>query len=156
MRSRQLRRAQNLWLYARVFVMAAIAPQLFRVRLSVVHALLSASGRRTKPDRAKAARVIAYVRIAQKTGGPMVRTGCLTRATTLFFFLRRGSQDLSLCFGAGFPKGVFASHCWLELNGKPYLERHDPRPEFNEIFRIPHRRTTGLVQPNPIVRALIS
>ena len=136
--------------------MAAIAPQLFRVRLSVVHTLLSASGRRTKPDRAKTARVIAYVRIAQKTGGPMVRTGCLTRATTLFFFLRRAGYDLSLCFGAGFPKGVFAGHCWLELNGKPYLEQHDPRPEFNEIFRIPHRRTSGLLHPNPIVRALIS
>jgi hypothetical protein len=39
----------------------------------------------------------------------------------------------------GRPVDGFEGHCWLDLDGEPFLEATDPRPVFAEVFRIAHR-----------------
>jgi hypothetical protein len=68
---------------------------------------------------------------------PIVRSGCLTRGVTLYYFLRRAGVEVALRFGMGEIDGSFSGHCWLEYNGEPLVEPRDPRPLFVEMFRIP-------------------
>jgi hypothetical protein len=79
--------------------------------------------------------------LAPRIARPLVRTGCLTRGITLFWFLRRSGLDVELRFGidAGDTDPV-DGHCWLTLGGEPYLERRDPRPRFSELYRLPLAR----------------
>jgi hypothetical protein len=51
--------------------------------------------------------------------------------------LRRAGLPVDLVFGLGAPAGVADGHCWLELHGRPYLEREDPRSVFPEMYRLP-------------------
>jgi hypothetical protein len=70
----------------------------------------------------------------------MVRTGCLTRGVTLFWYLRRAGLDVELRFGvdpAEQSGGEADGHCWLALDGEPFLERVDPRTRFTELYRLP-------------------
>ena len=80
------------------------------------------------------ARIVAVV---VRRAGPLVRPGCLTRGITLYALLRRAGADVSLCFGVnplmdGRPEG----HCWLVLDGQPFLERDDPRSVFTRIATV--------------------
>jgi hypothetical protein len=70
-------------------------------------------------------------------GRPLVRSGCLTRGITLFYFLRRAGADVSLRFGMGEVDGSYSGHCWVVHDGLPLAEKRDPRPLFTEMFRIP-------------------
>lgn len=70
------------------------------------------------------------------SGRPLVRSGCLTRGVTLYYFLRRAGVEVSLCFGMGELKGRFEGHCWLVCQGEPLAERRDPRPLYTETWRI--------------------
>jgi hypothetical protein len=72
-------------------------------------------------------------------GRPVVRSGCLTRGVTLYYFLRRAGVDVSLQFGVGRVRGSYEGHCWLVRDGEPYLERVDPRPLFTGTYCIPRR-----------------
>jgi hypothetical protein len=57
---------------------------------------------------------------------------------TLFWFLRRAGLDVELRFGLDpAPGAEVDGHCWLTLDGEPYLEKQDPRPLFAEIYRLP-------------------
>ena len=67
---------------------------------------------------------------------PLARTGCVTRAVTLFRFLRRAGADVSLRFGVGMVGGAYAAHCWIVYQGEPLAERHDPRLVFTETWAI--------------------
>lgn len=51
--------------------------------------------------------------------------------------LRRAGLPVELVFGLGMPNGPYEGHCWLELDGLPYLEATDPRGVFPEVFRVP-------------------
>lgn len=67
---------------------------------------------------------------------PLVRRGCLTRGLTRYRFLRRAGFDVSLRFGVGEVDGQFEGHCWLVRDGRPFLEKRDPRPIYTEMWRI--------------------
>ena len=53
------------------------------------------------------------------------------------FFLRRAGLDVRLAFGVGPTRGEHAGHCWLVLDGSPFLEDRDPRPLFTEMITVP-------------------
>jgi hypothetical protein len=69
-------------------------------------------------------------------GRPLVRRGCLTRGLTLYYCLRRAGVSVALCFGMGQTStgDGFDGHCWLELDGKPYLEARDPRSYYATMY----------------------
>jgi len=71
-----------------------------------------------------------------RTGWPLVRRGCLTRGLTQYRFLRQAGFDVSLRFGIGEVNGRFEGHCWLVQDGRPFLEKQDPRPIYTEMWRI--------------------
>jgi hypothetical protein len=71
-----------------------------------------------------------------RRGHPVVRPGCLTRGVTLYYALRRCGVPVNLCFGVGPDQGAMAGHCWLDLDGRPVLERVDPRSKFTEVVRV--------------------
>ena len=143
------RRPGESWLFCRIFMVTLLVPILFRMRLSFVRAILGRPVARKRPGAAATPRVVATVRAVQRIGYPLVRPGCLSRGTTLFWFLRRAGHPVHLCFGTGSPRGRFAGHCWLELDGQPFLELRAVSRDFTEIFRIPDR--TGL--PLPVTSA---
>jgi hypothetical protein len=61
----------------------------------------------------------------------------LTRGLTLFWFLRRAGLNVELRFGLDPSVGAAADgHCWLTLDGEPYLEARDPQ-RFTELYRLP-------------------
>lgn len=62
---------------------------------------------------------------------------CLTRGISRFVVLRRAGFPVELVFGLGPQAGDYAGHCWLELDGAPYLEQEDPRETFPEVLRVP-------------------
>ena len=71
-----------------------------------------------------------------RAGWPLVRRGCLVRGITRYRFLRRAGFDVSLRFGIGDVDGRFEGHCWLVRDGRPFLEKRDPRLTYTEIWRI--------------------
>ncbi len=71
-----------------------------------------------------------------RRGQPVVRPGCLTRGITLYYALRRAGVDVALCFGVGSDEGAVAGHCWLDLDGRPLLERAEPGSKFTEVVRV--------------------
>jgi hypothetical protein len=78
------------------------------------------------------------VQLAPRVGSPLVRTGCLTRGVTLFWFLRRAGLNVELRFGLNIADlGEPGGHCWLALHGEPFLEKVDPRLRFAELYRLP-------------------
>jgi hypothetical protein len=83
-------------------------------------------------------RLERMIELAPRVGSPFVRTGCLTRGVTLFWFLRRAGHEVELRFGLDV-KGADTTdgHCWLALDDEPFLERVDPRPRFVELYRFP-------------------
>jgi hypothetical protein len=78
-----------------------------------------------------------------RRGGPVVRSGCLTRGVTGYYGLRHAGVDVSLCFGMGMVRGAMEGHCWLELAGRPVLEPDDPRSVFAEVARVSRWGVTG-------------
>jgi hypothetical protein len=73
---------------------------------------------------------------------PLVRRGCLTRGLTLYASLRRAGVDVQLTFGMG-PTGAavdgYDGHCWLVLDGEPYLEQRDPRQHYTPMLSFGRR-----------------
>jgi hypothetical protein len=139
---RMLRGPGELPLLVGIAVFAAAVPALMRLPLPRLAALLGRPPRRparsSGPDAEQLDRLLT---IATRLGHPFVRTGCLTRGLTLFWFLRRRGLNVELRFGldpvlAGNSQ-VTDGHCWLVLGGEPFLEPRDPRPRFAEIYRMP-------------------
>jgi hypothetical protein len=123
----------------RVVLFAAAVPLLLRfVRIDRLGGWLEP---RREPPRSPAGpaidgmvRRIDRLRLA---GRPLVRSGCLTRAITLYYFLRRAGAPATLHFGMGELRDGFAGHCWVELAGEPIAEPRDPRPLYPEMLRFP-------------------
>lgn len=122
----------------RVGAFAAAVPVLMRLPLPRVAALISRPTRRSPPSATEVERLERVTALAPRVAGPVVRRGCLTRGVTLFWFLRRAGLDIELRFGIDPADGEDTDgHCWLSLDGEPFLERSDPRPRFVELYRLP-------------------
>jgi Transglutaminase-like superfamily len=125
----------DVFLFFQVLFFAAAVPFLLRLKLSRVETLLEP--RAPSPANPKRVEQIAeYVEMAIREGAPLVRSGCLTRGLTRYYFFRREGMDLSLSFGMGRVKGEFVGHCWLVKDGLPFMEMQDPRPLYAEMYRI--------------------
>ena len=121
---RRLRRLGVARLFLRVVSFAAAVPLLMRLKLPVLHRLLErriAAAARAGPDLNRVGHILRCVQSALTIGAPLVRPGCLTRGLTLYYFLRRAGQDVTLCFGARCQNGQLAEgagHCWLKAGRK--------------------------------------
>lgn len=129
---RAVRSASDAWLFAGALVFAAVTPLLARAPLPRLRRLVTPAGQAAPaPDAVE--RTVRCVEAAMRFGQPLVRITCLTRGLTLYHFLRRSGVDVTLVFGAGYPEGRFAGHCWLERDGRPYLEEPNPFPTFAKV-----------------------
>ncbi len=134
----ELRSPGELFLLTRVGAFACTVPLLMRLPLPRVSALITRPVRRRAPAIGAVERLDRLIALAPRVAPPFVRSGCLTRGITLFWFLRRVGLDVELRFGLD-PGGDQPSdgHCWLTLDGEPFLEKRDPRPHFAETYRLP-------------------
>jgi hypothetical protein len=123
-------------LFLRVFAFAAAVPYLLRLKLPRVARLIESKRNPPVLDEGSVGRIVSYVEMAIRRGGPLVRPGCLTRGLTRYYFLRKAGMDVTLCFGMGRPDKEIMGHCWLTSNGEPFLELEDPRPRYVEMYRI--------------------
>jgi hypothetical protein len=133
-----LRSPGDLLLFARIGGFAAIVPALMQIPLPRLAALLTRPPRHRAPGPDEIERIERIVALAPRVAYPLVRSGCLTRGVTLFWFLRRAGLDVELRFGLD-PGELETTdgHCWLTLDGEPFLEKQDPRPRFAELYRLP-------------------
>jgi hypothetical protein len=133
-----LRSFRELFLLARLGAFAAAVPVLMRLPLPRAAAVITSPTRRPAPSDGEVERLDRLMSVAQRAGRPLVRSGCLTRGVTLFWFLRRAGLDVELCFGLDAGDGCAPDgHCWLALDDEPFLERRDPRARFAELYRLP-------------------
>jgi hypothetical protein len=134
----QVRGTDEILLFVRVLAFAPSVPLLMRLPLPRLERLLIRTARPIRgPRRVAPERLAVLVGLAQRLGTPVVRTGCVTRGVTLLWFLRRRGLDVALAFGIGGPADDFYGHCWLVLDGQPFLERDDPQARFVEQYRVP-------------------
>lgn len=103
-----------------------------RLRRVLSYAIAAPWPRRVSPQ-AAGARVERAIGIAARHR-PQT---CLSRGISRYVVLRRAGLPVELVFGLGMPNGPYEGHCWLELDGLPYLEATDPRGVFPEVFRVP-------------------
>lgn len=119
-------------------MLALSAPALARLRpRHLARALAWATAR---PSRGVTEAAVARAERALSISGRLRRHTCLTRGIVRFVALRRAGLPVDLVFGLGAPSGVADGHCWLELDGRPFLEREDPRSVFPEMYRLPLER----------------
>ena len=134
---RDVRRRGDTGLFCKSFCVALTAPLLLKLPLSRLEALLEwAVAREPRRGPVDPRMIAATVLDMLQAGRPLVRRGCLTRGFTLYYFLRRSGVDVSLTFGMGkVERGDgFEGHCWLVLDGEPFLEPRDPRGDYAAIY----------------------
>lgn len=141
---RQLSTPSEWGLFLRVLAFAALVPLLFHLRLPLLSRLLSRPIPPNVDPRLcadKTEQIIRCVNLARAIGRPLVNERCLTRAVTLYYFLRGAGLELTLCFGAACANGRLiqtAGHCWLMKDGVPFLEPRNPVCNFVPIYWLPH------------------
>jgi len=143
----ELRNASDALLFLRVCGFGCAVPMLMRLPIPRLAAVITRTPRTRSPTATEVERLARLVDLAPRVADPLVRPGCLTRGLTLFWFLRRAGLDVELRFGVdpGGDSGTLEpdaspapdGHCWLTLNGEPFLEKRDPRPHFAETYRLP-------------------
>ena len=123
-------------LFVHSFLFALALPVLLLLPLPRLQALLDRLASRRRRQRADKQSVAATVLAMLQAGGRLIRPGCLTRGITLYYFLRRAGVEVDLCFGIGrVSEGDgFDGHCWLSIDGEPYLETRDPRPLYTGMY----------------------
>lgn len=131
------RRLAELVLTLRILLVAVAVPALLRLTLDRLQSVLEPRKPLPERDPAELQTLVDRIERVLAAGRPLVRTGCLTRGVTLYYFLRRAGVDVSLVFGLGKPGDAFAGHCWLVKDGQPFLEKTDPRSAFTEMYSIP-------------------
>jgi hypothetical protein len=137
---RQVRNPADAVLLLRILAFATVVPLLLRLKLSRLQPLLEPKTPRLTPEPARVQRIVSLVDAALQIGKPLVRSGCLTRGVTLYYFLSRSGLEVTLCFGMGTLGEKFVGHCWLSRGGEPFLEATDPRPRFTEVYRFSKQR----------------
>jgi hypothetical protein len=116
---------------------ATLAPAVARLRPSRLVRVLTLATRRSARD--VRANAVTNVERALGIVGRVRPQSCLTRGITRFVLLRRAGIPVELVFGVCASAGNEGGHCWLEVDGEPYLETTDPREAFPEVFRVPAR-----------------
>jgi hypothetical protein len=137
---RELHGAREVILFAQLSAFAGAVPVLMRLSVPRWARLVTRPPRTRAVSPAEIERLDRLIALAPRVGRPVVRAGCLTRGVTLFWYLRRAGLDVELRFGIEVARrsgGEADGHCWLALNGEPFLERVDPRPRFTELYRLP-------------------
>ncbi len=137
-------------LFLQSFGVALATPLLLRLPLPRLEALLEwTAARRSRRAPGDPDAVAATVLDMLQAGRPLVRRGCLTRGLTLYYFLRRAGADVVLTFGMGQVSGGdgYDGHCWLVLDGKPYLESRDPHGNYVTMYSF---RRGDAAQPMPV------
>ena len=140
---REIEGAAGAWLFLRALGFGVAVPGLMRLSLVTLDRLLSrrfpGPGTRA-PDSGHGRAVVRGVDGALAWGRPLVRSGCLSRGLTRYYFLRRAGFEVTLVFGIPRKDGSFLTepgHCWLEWAGKPIWEDRDPRMGFVPIYQLP-------------------
>jgi Transglutaminase-like superfamily len=133
-----LLRGPRDWLkLIQVCLFAAMVPGLLRLPLPRLAKLLTRPPRVRAANSAEVERLDRVMTLAPRIARPLVRSGCLTRGLTLFWFLRKAGVDVELRFGVD-PQTAQPTdgHCWLTLDEEPYLERQQLN-RFAELYRLP-------------------
>jgi hypothetical protein len=138
--SENVRSLSDLRLLVAIAAFQAITPLLSRLRLDRLERILEPDVARTPSNPSAVEKVRSYTDYILRVFQPLLPSRCLTRGMTLYYFLRREGLDVGLCYGVGEPLGSFAGHCWVELEGEPFLELRDPRSTFTETYRIPAKQ----------------
>jgi hypothetical protein len=134
----ELRTAGEAFLFVRVVAFAAVVPMLMRLPLPHVAAIVTRVPRGRAPSAAEIDQLDRMIALAPRVARPLVRSGCLTRGLTLFWFLRRAGLDVELRFGLDAAQDApTEGHCWLSVGDEPFLEKVDPRLRFAELYRLP-------------------
>ena len=126
----------GLWFTVRVIAFAATVPLLLRRPVDRWARHLAVKGRSAPPSDEAIDDLVTAIDRALRAGWPLARTGCLTRGITMYRFLTRAGAPVSLHLGAGLVDNTFAAHCWVERDGQPIREPHDPRPIFTSMHVI--------------------
>jgi transglutaminase superfamily protein len=66
----------------------------------------------------------------------LIRHTCYTRGITRYFVLSRSGFAVSLVFGIDPISEPPDGHCWIVLNGEPYLELNEPSERFTSVWSI--------------------
>jgi hypothetical protein len=120
-----------------MFLFALCVPFLLRLKLSTLQRLLEPAKPSPPPAPLRVQQISASVDQVMRFAQPLFRSICLTRGTTLYYFLRRAGLNVSLCFGIGNIRGQFIGHCWLVQDGAPFLESFDPQAYYTVMYCIP-------------------
>ena len=115
---------------ARAVALALGSCVLARLPPRRLAAVLRLADRDESPDvdaRAVAERALAL-------SGHLIRHTCYTRGITRYLLLRPGRHDLLLVFGMD--AATREGHCWILLDGKPYLEAEDPAGRFVPVWQV--------------------
>jgi len=134
---KQLRSPGDVLLFLRIFFFATAVPALLRLKMSTLQSMLEPRHAPLMRTPARIQKTVSYVDWALQLGRPLIRSGCLTRGLTLYYFLRRVGLDVTLCFGATKAEDRIDAHCWLVKDGKPFLETKDPRLLFVKVYSLP-------------------
>lgn len=136
-------RGREFSLFWRILLFAAVVPLLFRLRVERLQQLLFAEPCVTSSDEQVICRIAELTELALRRGRLFVKNSCLTRGATQCYFMRKAGADVSLIFGIDLAGSEGIGHCWLERDSLPFLEKHDPRLRFTEMFRIPGLSRSG-------------
>ena len=132
-----------LWLLVRITFFVASVPILMRLSMPALNRFLerriaasvTAGAPSIEPDE-----IVRCVELILKLGSRLIRNRCLVRGVTLYYFLCRAGVPLTLCFGARCKDGKLTEevgHCWLEKDGKPFLEKGNPYEYSVRIYTLP-------------------
>jgi len=132
---RELHSFGDALLFVRIFLLAMVVPLLMRISLPRLKSLLDPRFPLGVPDQTRAQKIVSYTDHAIRMGKPLIRSSCLTRGITLYYFLLRAGLEVDLCFGTGELEGEFVAHCWLVKEEQPFLEARDPRTFLTEVYR---------------------
>src|SRR5262245_38757044 len=125
----------DAFLLARIFAFAVSLPVVLRFKLRTTASF--AEPRRPRASAAPEAIDVIIRYVEAVCANRFVRAECLVRGLTLYHFLREAGLRLSLVFGVGEVDGRTTGHCWLLKDGQPFLEPHDPTPNFTVVTALP-------------------
>jgi hypothetical protein len=144
---RQILREADLALLLQIGLFASLVPLLMRLKLARVERLLRV---RHLPGRASSRSleaIVQHLQLARRIGSPLVRSSCLTRGVTLYYFLSHAGIDVTLAFGIRPVGEEFTGHCWIERGGIAILEDEDPQTLYVRTVSIPRRERSLLCHP---------
>ena len=146
---RTLAAPPNALLVVRAAFVMGLVPALMRLSLPTLAAVLERVpvARRSRGGTQERAR--AVVNALLRLTAPVVEHRCQLRGITLYYLLRRAGRDVELAFGVADSPQLTEAHCWLTLDGEPYLERRDPRQMFVELYHVPREHGTAVSHHTP-------